>query len=86
VSSFIKLIQKLVYEPNNVDINDVRRLLEYFGYTEKKKPGSERVFHKKGSNPIIVPTVKGRHVKAFYVKRIVKILELEAYLEGNERA
>ncbi|GAI92678.1 unnamed protein product, partial [marine sediment metagenome] len=54
------------------------------GYTEKKKPGSECTFHKRGSYPFNVPTVKGRHVKRRYVERIVKILELEEYLEEHQ--
>ena len=85
MSSFEKLIERFVYNQNNITINDVRRLLNDFGYTEKKKPGSECTFHKKGSNPINVPTVKGRYVKKFYVKRIVEILELEEYLENFYR-
>ena len=84
MSSFIKLIEKFVYKQNEININDVRRLLNDFGYTEKKKPGSECTFHKRGSYPFNVPTVKGRHVKRRYVERIVKILELEEYLEEHQ--
>jgi len=81
MSSFIKRIEKFVYKQNEININDVRRLLNDFDYTESKNPGSECIFHKKGSFPINVPTVKGRYVKKRYVERIVRILELEEYLE-----
>ena len=84
VSSFAKLIEKLVYKQNRVTISDVRRLADGFGYTEKKKPGSEYTFHRTGSFPFTAPTVKGRYVKREYVKRIVKILELEEYLENSK--
>ena len=84
MSSFEKLIERFVYNQNNITINNVRRLLNDFGYTEKKKPGSECTFHKRGSYPVNVPTVKGRHVKKAYVKGIVKILGLEEYLEEHQ--
>ena len=82
MSTFKKLVRKLVDRPGKISINDVRRLLDYLGYEERKNPGSECVFHKKGKYPITVPTVKGRYVKSFYVKKIVRILELEEYLEN----
>ena len=84
MSSFIKLVRKFVYKQNEITINDVRRLANGFDYTEKKKPGSECTFHKKGSYPLNAPTVKGRYVKREYVKRIMRILELEEYLEGHK--
>lgn len=84
MSSFKKLVRKFVFEPDKIDIGDVRRLLDGFGYEEKKKPGSECTFHKKGNYPINVPTVKGRDVKNYYVKRLARILELEEYLEKFE--
>ena len=84
MSSFTKLIEKFVYKQNEITINDVRGLFNDFGYTEKKKPGSECTFHKKGSCPFNAPTVKGRYVKRAYVKRIVKILGLEEYLEEHK--
>lgn len=77
-----RLIRKFLFKQSAITIVDVRRLLEGFDYTEGKNPGSECIFHKRRSNPINVPTVKGRYVKKYYVKRIVKILELEEYLEN----
>lgn len=84
MSSFQKLVRKFLSEPCKIDIDDVRRLLDYLDYTEKKHAGSECIFHKKGCHPINVPTVKGKEVKRFYVKRIVETLGLEEYLENNE--
>jgi predicted RNA binding protein YcfA (HicA-like mRNA interferase family) len=82
VSTFERLVKKLVNKPDKISINDVRRLLDYLGFKERKKPGSECVFHKKGKYPITVPTVKGKYVKSFYVKRMLRILEMEEYLEN----
>ncbi len=83
MSSSEKLIEKFIYKQNKITISDVRRLADVFGYTEKKKPGSEYTFHRKGSYPFTAPTVKGRYVKREYVKRIVIILGLEEYLEKS---
>lgn len=82
MSALERLVRKFLFKQNGITIEDVRRLLECFDYTERKKPGSECIFHKKGSFPINVPTVKGRYVKKRYVKRVVSILELEEYLEN----
>ena len=84
VSRTIELVERFLYEQNTIDIDDVRRLLDSFGYTERRKPGSECIFHKKGGYPINVPTVQGRHVKSTYVKLIVKQLSLEEWYERNK--
>jgi hypothetical protein len=83
VSTFTKLVRKLVDGPAKTRIDEIRRLLDYLDYKERKKPGSECIFHKKGKPPINVPTVKGRYIKTRYVKRLVRILELEEYLEED---
>jgi len=84
MSHISKLVAKFLFQQNSVDINDVRRLLDTFGYEEKKSPGSECIFHKKGCYPINVPTVKGKVVKSRYIKRLIKFLELEEWYEENE--
>ena len=84
MSSFKKLVGKFLFKQSGITINDVRRLADSLGYTEKKKPGSECTFHRTGSCPFTAPTVKGRYVKKEYVKRIVGILGLEEYLENPE--
>jgi predicted RNA binding protein YcfA (HicA-like mRNA interferase family) len=85
VSALDRLIEAFVCRPESVTIADVRRLLSSFGYQEKKKPGSECVFHKKGSYPINVPTLKGRKVKKQYIKLIVQKLDLEDLYERGTR-
>lgn len=79
-----KLVEKFLFQQRNIGIDDVRRLLDLFGYKERGNPGSECIFHKKGAYPINVPTVQGRHVKSPYVKRIVKLLSLEEWYESNK--
>ena len=84
MSGLVKLVNKFLVQQNSITIQEVRRLLEEFGYSERKKPGSECTFHKKGSYPINVPTVKGRAVKSCYIKRLVRILELEVWYEQHK--
>lgn len=85
VSSDIKLVEKFLFETETISsINDVRRLLELFDYKERRNPGSECIFHKKGAYPINVPTVGGRRVKSVYVKRIIRLLSLEEWYERNK--
>ena len=84
MSALERLVRKFLFKQNGITINDVRRLADSFGYTEKKKPGSEYTFHRTGSSPFTAPTVKGRYVKREYVKRIVRILGLEEYLENSK--
>lgn len=85
MSRATKLVEKFLFRPESVeDIGEVRRLMEVFDYIEGKKSGSECIFHKKGANPINVPTVKGRRVKTRYVKRLKDILGLEEWYETNK--
>ncbi len=83
MSSINELARQFILRPETVTLNDIKRLLGLLDYKEKKKPGSECVFHKKGVTPLNVPTVKGRKVKLYYIKRIAKILNLEDYLEES---
>lgn len=83
MSTFEKLVGKIVSKPDKVTSNDCFRLFEFLGFTKKKKPGSEIVFHRKGSIAFPVPTPKkGKYVKIEYIKRFIQLLELEDYLEN----
>lgn len=84
MSSRGKLVEKFLFKPSAVDIGDVKRLMDAFGYQLRKKSGSEYVFHKKGDCPINVPTVEGSHVKSPYVKRLAKRLNLEEWYEKSK--
>lgn len=86
MSAFTDLVEKFINEPERITPGDCGRLLGFLGYSQKKNPGSERIYHKKGCSAINVPTPKhGRFVNPIYVKRIIRLLELEDYLEGGDR-
>ena len=86
MASLESLVEKVLYEPHRCDFGDVKCLLEEFGYTLRKSRGSERIFHKKGAYPINVPTVGGKQVKLPYIRRLVRLLELEEWYENYKGA
>lgn len=82
MSQLDKLVEQFLKEPPEVLFNDVAKVLEAFGYTERPSGGgSHRAFVKPSHRPKIVPTVKGRRVKRPYVRMIIDNLELEEWYE-----
>lgn len=80
-----KLVARFMAEPPEVDFDDVRQLLEMFGYELRKPRGtSHRVFVAPGKSTITVPLVSGHKVKRRYVKMIVQELDLRSHVEGEE--
>ncbi len=77
-----KLVKRFIDEPDRITPADCRRLLESIGFSLRKNPGSENIYHKKGFSAINVPTPKkGKYVKSPHIKRLVKLLDLEILLE-----
>lgn len=76
-----KLIAKALRKPPDLRFSEVRRILEYFGYTEDRRSGSHVIFTKKGEYPISVPLVGGKKVKRTYITEIIRLLDLEDYYE-----
>jgi len=82
VSSVIKLVERILRRPPEVDFRDVERLLKEFGY-ESRSPrrGSHYVFVKPYERPITVPTLKGRKVKRAYIDLVIDRLNLKEWYE-----
>jgi predicted RNA binding protein YcfA (HicA-like mRNA interferase family) len=72
-----KLIARIRARPPEADFNDVRAVLEAFGYHDRGGKGSHHVFVKEGSPPVTVPTVGGRRVKRHYLDKLCELLELD---------
>ena len=53
---------------------DVRRLLERAGYSLVRVAGSHHIFTRPGCELLSIPVHRGK-VKAFYVRRIKKIIQ-----------
>lgn len=84
MSKLEKLVEQLLRKPTEVSFADVAKILETFGYEEKHSgSGSHRAFLKPGHLPIIVPTVKGRHVKGKYLRMIIEKLGLEEWHDST---
>ena len=79
----VKLAEKILGNPKDAGFEELRRLLEGFGYECRQRRGgsSYYVFRKKGSMPIAVP--KDRPVNKKYVEQVVDLLNLEEWYEKN---
>lgn len=79
----VKVVEKVLKNPRDIDFNLLCRLLRGFGYAQRQSGGggSHFVFRKPGLNPITVP--RHKPVKTVYVKHIIRLLDLEAWYEEN---
>lgn len=68
MSSILKLIEKIQNQPTNANYNDIKKILEYFGYELKSVRGSHHKFAK-GNETIIIPYHKP--IKEIYVTKIL---------------
>lgn len=72
-----KLIAKIVARPPEADDDDVRALLEQFGWTFQRQTGSHMMFTKPNEQRMSIPLVSGRRVKRVYLDAICKRLGLD---------
>jgi predicted RNA binding protein YcfA (HicA-like mRNA interferase family) len=78
-----KLIQQFLNNPPEVRFEDVRYLLEAFGFVEIRAIGSHHSFRNEIGQKVVIPKKGGQKVKGVYVKLIVDLLDLAA---PDERA
>lgn len=83
VSKLEKLIEQFLRAPPEVRFDDVRYLLESFGFEEKRSKGSHHTFRNSEGLKITVPKQGGKMVKRTYIKQIVKLLNLEDKANEN---
>lgn len=82
MSKWEKLLEKLYSLSKDMRFEELRKILEYYGY-EMKAPrsgSSHYTFRKKGCNPITIP--KHEPIKKVYVEMVRDIVEKEA--GGND--
>jgi predicted RNA binding protein YcfA (HicA-like mRNA interferase family) len=77
VTQHDKLIECIRARPPEADFNDVRRLLEAFGWTLSRQKGSHMHFTKPGERTITIPRLHGRKVKRVYLAQIIERLGLD---------
>lgn len=84
MSKWDKLLARICSLSNNIRFDELRKVLESFGY-EINAPGggsSHFIFRKSGCHPITIP--KHEPIKKIYVEMVKKIVESEA--PNNEDA
>ena len=78
-----KLVEQFLNKPPEVRFEDVRYLLEAFGFEEKRSKGSHHSFRDSQGRKITVPNKGGQKVKGVYVKQIVELLNLEEWSDED---
>ena len=72
-----KLIKRICARPPEASFNDVRRLLEAYGWVLKRQKGSHFHFTRPGEGTQTVPLVRGRSVKRYILDQIIERLGLD---------
>ena len=72
-----KLINRICSLSADVRFEELKRILESYGYSIKNPGGgsSHYIFRKKGCNPITIP--KHEPIKKVYVEMVKKVIERE---------
>ena len=77
MSKWEKLLNKITTLSKNVRFEELKRILESYGY-EGRKPGSGSshwTFRKQGKSPITIP--ENEPIKLMYVRLVKDIIESE---------
>ncbi|NJL22676.1 MAG: type II toxin-antitoxin system HicA family toxin [Leptolyngbyaceae cyanobacterium SM1_3_5] len=83
----IKLVERFLSEPPEVRFEEVRSVLEAFGFVEVRSSGSHHTFRNSSGQIIVVPKSGGKMVKRTYVKEIVRLLNLgEWYANQKDKS
>lgn len=83
MSKFEKLLRKILELDKGLRFDEVRKVLEAYGYEMKAPHGgsSHATFRKAGCNPITIP----RHepIKIIYIQMVKEVVEGENENENN---
>ena len=77
MSVWEKLIAKILSLDNDLRFEELKKILEAYGYEMRKPRGgsSHSTFRKKGCNPITIPM--GHPIKKTYVEMVKEVVEKE---------
>ena len=83
MSQWDKLLDKIIKLSKEVRFNELKKILESYGYTMNAPKGgsSHYIFRKTGKNPITIP--KHEPIKTVYVKMVKEIIESEVSENEN---
>lgn len=85
MSQWEKLINKIVTMSPDLRFDELRRILEAYGYS-MSSPGSgssHYTFRKKGHSPITIP--KHKPIKKIYIEMVREVVEREEASDANGR-
>lgn len=77
MSKLDKLIKKLLLRPPEARFEDIRYVLEAFGYQEVRSKGSHHAFENDTGDVIIIPKKGGKKVKRTYIEEVIRLLNLD---------
>ena len=79
MSKFDKLIKEILSMSKDLRFAELRKVLEFYGYTMESPRGgsSHYTFRKSGCYPITIP--KHEPIKRVYVQKVKEIVEAEYY-------
>ncbi len=80
----LKLVKLFLSEPVEVRFEEVRALLNAFGFEEVRSKGSHHIFRNSAGRTQVVPKKSGQKVKRAYVKEIVDLLNLEEWYDNQQ--
>ena len=76
MTTWEKLIARILDVPENMRFEELRKALEYYGYSMRSaKEGSHYTFRKDGRYPITIP--KHNPIKRACVRRVKDVIESE---------
>ncbi len=83
MSQFDKLLEKIKSLDKNLRFDEVKKVLEVYGYTMKGPAGgsSHMTFRKPGSHPITIPIHEP--IKRIYILMVKEVVESEGTDEKN---
>ena len=75
MSKFEKLLQEIKHLDKNLRFDEVRKVMEYYGYTMTGPSGgsSHKTFRKEGCPPVTIP--QHEPIKISYIRMIKEIIE-----------
>ena len=84
MSQFEKLLKRIKELDKNMRFQEIRKILEEFGYTMSGPAGgsSHKTFRKPGKNPITIP--QHEPIKRIYIVMVKEAIESEEADEKND--
>lgn len=85
MSKLEKLVASLLRDSSDYSFSDLKKVLIAFGYVEVRIRGSHHTFRNPDGQTQVIPKKHGKKVRKPYVKRTVKILNLEDWYEQQKK-